>query len=263
VNRLTPILDATRAEVIRRRAACSPGELEAAVAERPDDIRPFADALQAPGVSIIAEHKRRSPSAGTIREDLSLEAVVSAYEAGGAAALSVLTEPDWFGGSLEDLRRARAASSLPVLRKDFIVDSWQIDEAYATGADAILLIVAAVSSGELAEYHARARSLGLAALVEVHDSGELGVAAAAGAEIIGVNNRDLTTLEVDVRRTHALLDTMPSGVVVVAESGFSRSEELAELAAAGLDAVLIGEALMRAPDLEVAVRELARPAYPS
>ena len=256
MNQLTPILEATRQEVARRRAAS--GSLDAAVAARdPADLRPFAAALRAPGLSIIAEHKRRSPSAGPIRLDLELEDVVGAYERGGATALSVLTEADWFGGSLEDLRRARSASTLPVLRKDFVLDPWQLDESYAAGADAILLIVAALSPREVAALRARAAELGLAALVEVHDGEELQVAVDAGATIIGVNNRDLTTLEVDVGRTFALLETMPAGAIVVAESGFRSPDELSELAGAGVHAVLIGEALMRSADLEAAVRELA------
>jgi indole-3-glycerol phosphate synthase len=259
MNRLTPILDATRAAVERRRAGGDGAGLAAAIDARraAGDLRPFADALARPGLSIIAEHKRRSPSAGPIREDLSLEDVVGAYERGGAAALSVLTEPDWFGGSLDDLRRARRASSLPALRKDFIVDAWQIEEAYAAGADAILLIVAALTAPELVALQARAAAIGLPALVEVHDAAELAIAADAGAAIIGVNNRDLTTLEVDVRRTYELLEAMPTGVTVVAESGFRTAAELTELAAAGVDAVLIGEALMRSADLEGALRALA------
>ena len=160
-------------------------------------MRPFADALAKPGLSLIAEHKRRSPSAGVIRDGLALEDVVTAYERAGAAALSILTEERSFGGSLDDLRAARAASALPILRKDFIVDPYQVHESLAAGADAILLIVAALAESTLAELHALARELGLAALVEVHDRDELAAAVAIGAEIIGINNRDLTTLKVD------------------------------------------------------------------
>jgi indole-3-glycerol phosphate synthase len=181
---------------------------------------------------------------------------VTAYERGGAAALSVLTEGPSFGGSLDDLRAARAASQLPVLRKDFIVDRYQVAESYAAGADAILLIVAALSERELETFHDDARSRGLTALVEVHDAQELTTAVSVGAEVIGINNRDLTTLQVDVERTFELLPLIPAGTVVVAESGLSRRDQLDGLAEAGVDAVLIGEALMRSGDLEHACREL-------
>src|SRR5581483_11574185 len=147
-----------------------------------------------PGLSLIAEHKRRSPSAGVIREELSLAEVVGAYERAGARALSILTEPESFGGSLEDLQTARAAATLPILRKDFIVDPYQLHESLAAGADAVLLIVAALEQSLLQELHARARDIGLAVLVEVHDHAELERAVVIGAEIIGINNRDLSTL---------------------------------------------------------------------
>jgi indole-3-glycerol phosphate synthase len=252
VNRLDPILEATRAEVARRAGATPVDELP----PRPDTPRPFREQLARAGLSLIAEHKRRSPSAGAIREDLTLEQVVTAYERGGAAALSVLTEQPSFGGSLNDLRAARAASSLPVLRKDFIVDRYQVRESAAAGADAILLIVAALTEAELAELHAEAAGAGLAVLVEVHDAAELEVALGAGAEVIGINNRDLTTLEVEIERTFELIPRIPDGKVIVAESGLRSREQLDRLAQAGVDAVLIGEALMRAPDPEAAVRDL-------
>ncbi len=258
-NALDPILEQTRRRVAARRAELGPETLERRARERAqsDPPRGFAAALRRPGLSIIAEHKRRSPSAGVIREDLALEDVVSAYEAGGAAALSVLTEEGSFGGSLGDLARARAASRLPILRKDFIVDPYQVTEALAGGADAILLIVAALAPSKLAELHAQARSLGLDVLVEVHDAGELEVAAGIDAPVIGVNNRDLTTLAVDTERTFALLADMPAGAVVVSESGWRTRAQLDRLAEAGVDAVLIGEALMRSSDLRAACRELA------
>ncbi len=252
MNRLEPILDATRAEVARRRAATPADELP----PRTDQPRPFREVLAQPGqLSVIAEHKRRSPSAGTIRQDLSLEQVVTAYERGGAAALSVLTEQPSFGGSLDDLRAARAASGLPVLRKDFIVDHYQVRESVAAGADAILLIVAALTPVELASLHAEAAAAGLAVLVEVHDGAELDVALEAGADLIGINNRDLTTLEVDLERTFELVPRIPEGTVIVAESGLRSRAELDRMAHAGVDAVLIGEALMRSPDPQAAVRE--------
>jgi indole-3-glycerol phosphate synthase len=251
VNALEPILEATRAEVQRRRDQALPA--------RADDVRDFIGAVSGPGVALIAEHKRRSPSAGAIREELALEAVVGAYERGGAAALSVLTEGPNFGGSLEDLRRARAASTLPVLRKDFTVDAFQVHEAFAAGADAVLLIVAALEDSALSGLHGLAGELGLAALVEVHDSDELDRALALEPRLIGINNRDLTTLKVDLRRTFELRARVPEGVTVVAESGFSRAEQLRELAAAGVDGVLVGEALMRSADIETSVRALTAP----
>jgi indole-3-glycerol phosphate synthase len=263
VNRLDPIVAATREEVARRVQDVPAAEVEAAAARRAetDPVRGFEDALARPGLSVIAEHKRRSPSAGPIREDLALADVVGAYERGGAAALSILTDGPSFGGSLDDLRAARAAAGLPLLRKDFIVDPYQVHESFAAGADAILLIVAALSSTDLAALHAEALGLGLSALVEVHDGHELEVALAVGARVIGINNRDLKTLEVDTGRTFELLARIPAPArphaLVVSESGFSRPGQLDELAQAGLDAVLIGEALMRSPDVETACRELA------
>ena len=182
---------------------------------------------------------------------------MGSYERGGAAALSILTERPNFGGSLDDLRAARAASRLPILRKDFVVDPYQVVESVAAGADAILLIVAALERDELARLHDQARELGLDALVEVHNRGELRSAAAVGASLIGINNRDLTTLEVDTGRTLELLPSVPAGATVVAESGFSRARELDQITDAGVDAVLIGEALMRSPDIESACRVLA------
>jgi indole-3-glycerol phosphate synthase len=258
VNRLDPILAATRTEVARRRELVPEAELERVGAQRlgDGDLREFAAALSRPGPSLIAEHKRRSPSAGAIREELSLSDVVRSYERAGAAALSVLTEGPSFGGSLDDLREARTTAQLPLLRKDFIVEPYQVFESLAAGADAILLIVAALGEAQLGELLALARELGLAALVEVHDEGELEVAGAAGAEIIGINNRDLTTLEVDTERTYELLPRIPEAAVVVAESGFSRPEEVARLWKAGVDAVLVGEALMRAEKIEDACRAL-------
>ncbi|HLY50347.1 MAG TPA: indole-3-glycerol phosphate synthase TrpC [Solirubrobacteraceae bacterium] len=248
MSALEPILASTRAEVERRRGQALPA--------REDGLRDFAGALKRAGIAVIAEHKRRSPSAGAIREDLEVEDVVRAYERGGAAALSVLTEGPNFGGALEDLRRARRVSSLPILRKDFVVDTYQVHEAFAAGADAILLIVAALGWPELNKLYAAARECGMAVLVEVHDEAELERALGIGAALIGINNRDLTTLEVDLRRTSALRAAIPDGITVVAESGYSRPEQLRDL---GVDAVLMGETLMRSADIEAAVRALAAP----
>jgi indole-3-glycerol phosphate synthase len=248
VNALEPILVSTRAEVQRRRGGPLPS--------REGEVRDFRAALSGTGVALIAEHKRRSPSAGVIREDLTLEQVVSAYERGGAAALSVLTEGPNFEGSLEDLRAARAASALPILRKDFIVDEYQLYEALDAGADAVLLIVAALAPAELAALHARAIALGLDALVEVHDAQELGTAISCGARLIGVNNRDLRDFSVDVQRTSRLVAGAPRGVTLVSESGIASGEQLSALAGEGVHAVLIGESLMRAEDPEAALRSL-------
>ena len=248
-------MEATRDDVERRREIVPLSQLEAALRDRPES-RPFQEALTRPGISVIAEHKRRSPSAGTIREGTSVEDVVRAYEAGGAAALSVLTEPSHFGGSLDDLRAARAATHLPVLRKDFIVDPYQLVESAAAGADAILLIVAALEPDALLELHREAWELDLDVLVEVHDEEELEVALGVEAEVIGINNRDLDDFTVDIERTYELLSDVPAGKTVVSESGFSAREELDELDRVGVDAVLIGETLMRAPDIEAACREL-------
>jgi indole-3-glycerol phosphate synthase len=252
---LDRIVEATRDEVERRRETVPLSQLEAALRERPES-RPFQEALTRPGVSVIAEHKRRSPSAGAIREDLGVTDVVQAYERGGAVALSVLTEPFHFGGSLDDLVAARAATHLPVLRKDFIVDPYQLVEAAAAGADAILLIVAALEPDALSALHREARALDLDVLVEVHDEEELQAALDVEAEVIGINNRDLGNFSVDIERTYELLSDVPAGKTVVSESGFSTREQLDELDRVGVDAVLIGETLMRAPDIEAACREL-------
>jgi indole-3-glycerol phosphate synthase len=179
-----------------------------------------------------------------------------AYEDGGAAAMSVLTEEHSFGGSLDDLREAASACSLPLLRKDFIVDAYQLHEAAAAGASAVLLIVAALDPRTLAELQLAAHELSLDVLVEVHDAAELELAAASGAALIGVNNRDLRDFSVDPERTYALLDAMPPGALVVSESGIATAAELTRLSGAGVAAALIGERLMRADDPAGALREL-------
>jgi indole-3-glycerol phosphate synthase len=255
VSVLERIVEDTRGEVDRRRESVPLSRLEAVIAERPEG-RPFEEALLRPGISLIAEHKRRSPSAGTIRDGSTVEDIAAAYERGGATALSILTEPFHFGGSLDDLRAARAVSSLPVLRKDFIVDPYQLYESAAAGADAILLIVAALDPDPLFELLREARALDLDALVEVHDEPELEIALAVEADIVGINNRDLVDFSVDIERTYELLSDVPAGKTVVSESGFSTREELDELERVGVDAVLIGETLMRAEDVEQACRRL-------
>jgi indole-3-glycerol phosphate synthase len=249
---LETILQSTRAEVEQRKLTAPPatGATPARLAGR------LRHALSRPGIGVIAEIKRRSPSAGELRADVDVAAIAAAYEQGGASALSVLTEGPHFGGSLEDLRAARAACSLPILRKDFIVDEFQLHEAVAAGAAAVLLIVAALSPQQLSDLHAQANAIGLDALVEVHDEGELETALAAGAEIVGVNNRDLRDFTVDVQRTFALLAQVPPETVVVSESGIGSAEQLRRLQAAGVSAVLVGESLMRAHDPAAALAAL-------
>jgi indole-3-glycerol phosphate synthase len=255
--RLDELVGATREAVHRRKRERPQSELEREAGDVPEG-RPFAEALARPGTSLIAEHKRRSPSAGTIREGASCAEVVRAYERGGAAALSVLTEEAHFGGSLEDLREARGASELPVLRKDFTIDPYQLYESKAAGADAVLLVVGAMGDRELVQLYREAHSLDLDAIVEIHDEEELERALEVDADVLGINNRDLEDFSVDIQRTFDLLSDVPAGKVVVSESGIRTREQIEELEQVGVDAVLIGEALMRSADPEVAVRELTR-----
>ena len=217
--------------------------------------RPFRDTL-ARGRALIAEIKRRSPSKGDLAPDLVAGVVAKAYEAGGASCLSVLTDAAFFGALPADLSDARAAVDLPVLRKDFTVSERDVCDARIMGADAVLLIVAALSDDELSRFGAVARRLGLAAIVEVHTEPELGRALAAGADLIGVNQRDLTTFAVDEHLAARLREQMPDGVVTVAESGIRDGHDVARLFAAGYDAVLVGESLVTAPDPTAAVRQM-------
>ena len=255
MSTLDHLVAAAREEVHRRSAEVPLEDLAGRLAAREDD-RPFSEALVRPGLSVIAEFKRRSPSGGDIRPGAEVGEIVSAYERGGAAALSVLTEPRSFGGALEDLRAAREASSLPILRKDFIVDRYQLYEAAVGGADAILLIVAALDDDSLRTLHDEARGLDLDCLVEVHDAQDLERALAHGCDVIGINNRNLRDLTVDISTTPELITDVPAGKTVVAESGYSSPEHFEELDRIGVDAVLIGEALMRAEDPEEATRSL-------
>lgn len=224
-----------------------PDSLERAAAAR-TDFRSFAGAVAAGGLKIIAEMKRSSPSAGVLRREYDCAGIARAYEAAGAAALSVLTEEDYFAGALDDLGGARAAVRLPVLRKDFIVDEYQVYESAAGGADALLLIVAALEDRLLQHLIQRAGRLGLAALVEVHTDGELQRALDAGARIVGVNNRNLKTLEVDLETSFRLRSRIPSSCLAVSESGIRSGADLRKLAEAGYHAALIGEHFMRARD---------------
>jgi indole-3-glycerol phosphate synthase len=253
--RLDALVGATREAVHRRKRERPQAELEREAGDVPEG-RPFAEALSRPGTSVIAEHKRRSPSAGTIREGASCAEVVQAYERGGAAALSILTEEAHFGGSLADLREARAATELPVLRKDFTIDPYQLYEAKAAGADAVLLVVGAMDDRELAQLYREAHALDLDAIVEIHDEDELERALEVDADVLGINNRNLEDFSVDIQRTFDLLADVPAGKVVVSESGIKTRDQIDELEQVGVDAVLIGEVLMRAPDPEAAVREL-------
>ncbi len=251
------LISAAREGVDQRRRQASRSDLEAMLPERGRD-RPFSEALARPEISLIAEFKRRSPSAGDISVSADVARQVSAYERGGAAALSVLTDERHFGGSLEDLRAARAACGLPILRKDFIVDPYQLCEAAVNGADAVLLIVAALGDGTLGSLYEEARGLDLDCLVEVHDTAELERALELEADVIGINNRKLDTGLVDISTTYELMPDVPAGKTVVAESGISTRDELEELERVGVDAVLIGGALMTAADPEMLTRELSR-----
>ena len=231
-------------------------DLESRLSARGED-RPFNEALVRPGLSLIAEFKRRSPSAGEIAPPgTQVAEQVRAYERGGAAALSVLTDGPHFGGSLEDLREARAACGMPIIRKDFIVDPYQLFEAAVNGADAVLLIVRALEDDQLRSLYEQARSIDLDCLVEVHDAEELERALEAEAEVIGINNRNLDEQTVDIATTYELMPDVPAGKTVVAESGISGRDELEELERVGVDAVLIGGALMSAADPEAKTREL-------
>jgi indole-3-glycerol phosphate synthase len=233
----------------------------AALERRAADANPhgprFEEALSATGrVNVIAECKRRSPSRGVLARVYSPVALASAYESGGAAAVSVLTEPTFFDGALEHLADVRKAVALPLLRKDFIVDDYQLFEARASGADAVLLIVAALEQSVLTRLQRRAAQLGLATLIEVHDEEELVRAVDSGARLIGVNNRNLRTLAVDVEASYRLAGRIPGGIVAVSESGLQSRAELEKLSAAGYRAFLIGERFMTDSNPAEAIRTL-------
>jgi indole-3-glycerol phosphate synthase len=253
--RLEEIVEATRVAVARRQRERPLSSLRAEV-EVGDEGGPFAEALARPGTSLIAEHKRRSPSAGVIREGAECSEIVSAYERGGAAAISVVTEETHFGGSLADLREARAATDLPILRKDFTIDPYQLYEAKLAGADAVLLVVGSLDDSQLASLYAEAYDLDLDALVEIHDDEELERALELDCDVVGINNRNLVDFSVDIQRTFDLLADVPAGKVVVSESGIHHRGQIEELEQVGIDAVLIGETLMRSEDPESTVREL-------
>ncbi|NVB80142.1 MAG: indole-3-glycerol phosphate synthase TrpC [Kofleriaceae bacterium] len=255
---LDKILATKRDEVAAAKAARSFSAVDAA-ARTAGPLRSFAGALRRPAgapVRVLAEIKRASPSAGPIRPDADPAEIAADYAAGGAAALSVLTDKQYFAGDLAFLARVRERVSLPLLRKDFTIDPYQIAEARAAGADAVLLIVAALSEAQLGELAAAAADYGLAALVEVHDLAEADVALAAGASILGVNHRDLKTFTMDMTLTAKIAPRVPVDTILVGESGIRSSADVRALGEAGAHAVLVGEHLMRQPSPGQALREL-------
>jgi indole-3-glycerol phosphate synthase len=247
---------AARRRQIREVRARMPLETLKLAAQARSERRDFAAALSGGPLRIIAELKRASPSRGMLRQQYEPEAIAQSCEAAGAAALSVLTEEPHFRGSLHDLETVRAAVRVPVLRKDFILEDYQIYESVAAGADALLLIVAALSDEDLRRFLELCQSLRVAPLVEVHDESELKRALAAGARIIGVNNRDLKTLEVDLETSLRLRRGIPAGSIAVSESGIKTWEDLRRMAEAGYHAALIGEIFMTAADPGAALREM-------
>lgn len=250
---LDTILETKRREVAERRRA--PREYPAPTAPR--GFKAALDArVAAGGFGLIAEIKKASPSKGLIRADFDPPAHARAYAEGGAACLSVLTDHDYFRGHEDYLIAARAACPLPVLRKDFMVDPWQVGEARAMGADAILIIVAALDDGQMAEIEAAAIEAGMDALIEVHDAAELERALRLKSRLIGVNNRNLKDFSVDLRRTYELVQLAPAGCTFVAESGLTSRADLDAMAAHDVRCFLIGEALMRQPDVAAATRAL-------
>jgi indole-3-glycerol phosphate synthase len=241
-------------ETAERRGKVSLAQLERRAAKY--SPRNLAAALRGPRLAVIAEMKQRTPSMGALATDYQPGDLARAYTDGGASAISVLTHRAAFGGSLEHLAAARRSTVLPILRKDFITDGYQLVEARAAGADAVLLIVAALEEDRLAELLALAGSLELTALVEVHDEREAAVAVRAGARVIGVNHRDLRTFEVDLGLTESLRPSIPHDRVLVAESGIRGAADARRMRAAGADAILVGELLMRAADPAIAIAEL-------
>ena len=241
------------------RARVSAAAIEREAASRAPRGAAFAAALAAPSINVIAECKRRSPSRGILRRDYDPAAIARGYEGAGAAAISVLTEPTFFDGTLDHLRRVRDTVSIPVLRKDFVSTEFQVLEARAAGADAVLLIVAALTDPELVHLLQATKSMDLAALVEVHDYQELTRALSAGAPLVGVNSRNLSTLEVDTEAFDRLADALPTRVVAVAESGLRSAEDLQRLKARRYNAFLVGERLMSMDDPGAALRDLLKP----
>ena len=256
---LARIAEYKRADVAERKARRSQTsvEVDAASASPPRGFKAALERARAPGrLALIAEIKKASPSKGLIRADFDPPALARAYAEGGAACLSVLTDAPSFQGADAYLQAARGAVALPCLRKDFLVDPWQVAESRALGADAILVIMAMVDDGLAAELMAEARRFGMDALVEVHDDAEMARAASLGAELIGVNNRDLRSFVTDLAVTERLAPRSPAGALLVTESGVFGPEEAARMAACGASAMLVGESLMRQPDVANATRAL-------
>jgi indole-3-glycerol phosphate synthase len=252
---LDDIEECKRKEVLKLKLAEPMDKIKTRAMAGPEP-RDFKAALARPGLSLIGEIKHASPSAGVIREDFKPAELAGAYERGGARCLSVLTDVCYFKGSLDYLKEARAACGLPVLRKDFVIDEFQLYEARANGADAVLLIARILGQEELCRLAAIAKSLGLASLVEVHERRELLKALRAKAQIIGVNNRDLSDFSVNIDTTITLSTDVPDHVILVSESGIKTRDDLKRLEAVGVDAVLIGETFMRVDDVEGKVKEL-------
>ena len=254
---LDEIVANTRAEVARRKSAVPRTSLERQSDAAPA-TRDFEGALRGVGgsVRLIAEVKKASPSRGVLSSDLDPAALATTYATSGAHAISVLTDEKYFRGSLDDLRNVRAAVGVPLLRKDFTIDEYQLWESRAAGADAVLLIVSILEPARLAELSAAAKGLGLAALVECHTAAELDQALAAGSRIIGINNRDLATFETRITTTLELLPLIPPGPIVVSESGFFTAADVRRVVTVGAHAILVGEGLVRAPDIPAKIREL-------
>jgi indole-3-glycerol phosphate synthase len=251
---LDGIIGGVREDLAHRRALTSPAQLEALAAAAPSALDPLPALRQAPGVAVIAEVKRSSPSKGALADIPEPGALAQAYAAGGASVVSVLTEERRFGGSLADLDEVRSKVSIPLLRKDFMVDPYQVTEARAHGADLVLLIVAALDDALMRDLHEQARELGMTPLVEVHDARELERALALGPSLVGINARNLKTLEVDPRTVTDLLPQVPDDVVAVAESGVTGPADVAAYVRAGAGAVLVGEALVTGGDPQAAIR---------
>ncbi len=252
---LARIVETKQTEVVALKGRIA--ELTARARDRPP-ARDFRGALASGGnVALIAEVKRRSPGAGAIRSDLDPGVLAAQYERGGASAISVLTDRDYFGGALSDLKRARETTSLPALRKDFILDEAQVWEARSADADAVLLIVRILEDEQLVGLRVLAEELGMAALVEVHHDEELDRALESGAQIVGINNRDLRTFRTTLDVTLGLLSRVPGDRLLVSESGIRDGDDVRRLGASGVDAVLVGESLLRADAPSVAVAELA------